>query len=358
MKRRFLLLALVSCATTGAEGVGDRDLPTSGVGPFRKLDGTEVIGVAPFVFDDRAAQYREPSVLAAGDDVVLFAVATEGARSVIVRSRAVDARTFYGTTGQFGAKPPVVLSPDAPWEGDTLSGPAAIRVGDEVRLYYAAPAGIGLARSRDGGRTFVKEPAPVLTRSEGIAWEGEALHAPSVVVLPDGRFAMFYAASGFLGEARSDDGVHFERVDADPSTSPVDPVLGPAPLPVAPLAPGERPPFDTAGVSDPCALARLDVSGRLVVRVLYTGFDGSGTTTIGFAARFGVQGRLERQSVPVYAVDQKEAAPALYEGKGGVFLYVTQERRIDATRAYTAIAAAFAPGNVRLTTPTEYPDAP
>ncbi len=57
-----LLLAL-SCATTGASGEGDRNLPTVGVGPFRKLAASEVKEIAPFVFDDRVAIYREPAVL-------------------------------------------------------------------------------------------------------------------------------------------------------------------------------------------------------------------------------------------------------------------------------------------------------
>ena len=53
MNRAFLfLMALIAaCATTGDDGEGDLNLPTSGVGPFRKLSGAETRGIAPFVLD-------------------------------------------------------------------------------------------------------------------------------------------------------------------------------------------------------------------------------------------------------------------------------------------------------------------
>lgn len=353
MKRLLLLaITLVACATTGAAGEGDKNLPSSGVGPFRKLDIDEVKGIAPFVLDDDKAQYREPAALQDGDETLLFAVGAKDGRDVIFRSRAVDGRTFYGTSGHFGAKPRVVLEPDAApeWEGGALSGPALLRApSGELLLYYAAAAGIGVARSSDGF-TFTKDPSNPILKREAL-WETSEVRAPSVIRLPSGRFEMFYAAGNSIGEATSDDGIHFRRVGTGP-------VLEPAPSPPpGSLLPNEKPPFDTASVGDPCASPRETPGGRLQIRVLYTGRDAAGASTVGFAARYGEDGPLERQPVAVYAVGQKEVAPAFAERPEGSFLYVEQERR-DGTRIYRAIAGAFAPGNIKLPTPGDFPDAP
>jgi hypothetical protein len=348
-----------SCATTGTEGEGDRNLPTAGVGPFRKLLGDEVPGIAPFVLDDRVARYREPAVLApllAADDspTILFAVAKRGNADVIVRTRADDGRAFFGTNSDFGKTPPVVLSADAPWEGTSLSGPFVLRQNDEVLLYYAASGGIGLARSSDGF-AFRKEPGPIFARDPGSSWETTEVRAPSVYVLPDGRIRMLYASGVAIGEAESTDGVHFRRLAPEP-------VLVPAPPPApGSLLPHEKPPFDAARVGDPCAVVRVTPGDRPHIRVLYTGTDAAGVTAIGFAGRYGDSGPLARQSAPVYSVGAAEAAPALLELPSGSYLYVQQDRRADASLTYTAIAGAFASRggpSVRLATPAPFPESP
>jgi hypothetical protein len=351
MKRVFFI-ALAACATTGDSGEGDRDLPTSGVGPFRKLDIEEVKGIAPFVLDDDRAGYREPAALQEGEETLLFAVGAKDGRDVIFRTRALDGRTFHGTSGHFGVKPPVVLEPDAApsWENGALSGPSLIRgASGELLLYYAAAGGIGVARSTDGF-TFAKEAAnPILRREAG--WETTEVRAPSVIRLPSGRFKMFYSAGNSIGEAESDDGIRFRRSGDRPVLEPAAP---PAP---GSLLPNEKPPFDTASVGDPCASPRMTPAGRLQIRVLFTGRDPAGASTIGFAARYGEDGPLVRQSVAVYAVGQKEVAPAFVERPEGSFLYVEQERR-DGTRIYRAIAGAFAPGNIKLPIPGDFPESP
>jgi hypothetical protein len=356
-------LLVPSCATTGAEGEGDKNLPTAGVGPFRKLAVDEVPGIAPFVLDDRVAIYREPAILApliAADDspAILYAVGKPAGVDVIVRSRADDGRAFLGASGDFGRSPPIVLAADAPWEGPALSGPFALRVKDEVLLYYSAAGGIGMARSLDG-LTFQKVPGPIFTRDPASAWETTEVRAPSVYVLPDGRIRMLYASGRSIGEAESADGVRFQRLDPDPSTPAIEPVLGPA-APAAPgsLLPNEKPPFDTGAVGDPCAALRTTPAGRLQVRVLYTGTDTSGVTSIGLAGRYGDRGPLMRQPTPVYSVGAKESAPALLELPGGSYLYVQQDRRVDERLTYKAIAAAFAPGSVKLPPPAPFPEAP
>jgi hypothetical protein len=355
MRRGIVLLVLVACATTGADGEGDRNLPTVGMGPFRKLDPEEVRGIAPFVLDDREALYREPAVL--GEEgtstIFLYAVARQAdGKDAIVRSRAPDGRSFFGTSFHGGRRPKVVLTADAAWEGSAVGGPSVIRANGEVLLYYSAAGGIGLSRSSDG-LTFRKEPAPVLVRDPNASWETTEVHAPSVYALPDGRLRMLYAAGVSIGEAESTDGVRWARLGSSPVLGPVtnfDP---------ASLLPNEKPPFDTASVGDPCVVTRTTPAGRFHVRVLYTGTVASGATTIGFAARYGETGPLTRQPVPSYSVNLSEAAPAFAETSQGSFLYVQQLRREGpSTAPYLAIAAAFAPGNVKLPEPAEFPEEP
>jgi len=346
------LVALAACATTGASGEGDRNLPTAGVGPFRKLGPDEVREIAPFVYDDRLALYREPAAVADGDSTLLYVVAKRDGADVIVRTRAADGRAFYGSTSDFGKTPPIVLSADQPWEGTSVSGPFVLRSAIGFTLYYAAAGGIGSARSADG-LSFQKDPGPVLSRDPASAWETNEVRGPSAYVLPDGRVRLLYASGTAIGEAESRDaGLHFTRLGAQP-------ILGPA-APAAPgsLLPHEKPPFDTARVSDPCASIEQTPAGRLHVGVLYTGYDAAGVSAIGYAARFGADGPLDRQPNPVYAVGAKEAAPALLQTGDTSYLYVQQDRRVDDRLSYTAIAAAYAPGSTHLPTPATYPDRP
>lgn len=348
-RRVLAVVVLAGCATTGDSGQGDLNLPTAGVGPFRKLAAEEVKGSAPFVLDDSQALYREPAVLRDGGDTVLFAVAHVGDKDVIVRTRATDGRTFYGTSAQFGKKPLVVLQPDAAWE-EALAGPSVVRVGSEIFLYYGGRDGIGLARSPDG-RTFRKEAGPVLGRdTRPGTWEPAPPRSPGVYVLPDGKLRMMYAAGASIGEAESADGVAWTRLDG--------PILQPAPMPdPSTLLPNEKPPFDTASVGDPCVVTRTTPAGRYHVRVLYTGTDATGATAIGFAARYGTAGPLDRQPVPLYSVNQHEAAPAMLDLGDLSFLYVQQNER-SGQSTFVAIAGAVAPGNVVLPPPADYPDSP
>jgi hypothetical protein len=354
----FFVATLAGCATLGSTGEGDKDLPTSGVGPFRKLTIKEVIGVAPFVLDDKTAQFREPAALAleggGPTSVALYFVATKGegsaARDVLVRSRADDARSFFGAPTDLGHAPREVLAPDAPWETTRLAGPSALRVADEVFLYYAAAGGIGLARSKDG-LVFTKEPAPVLAPDPASRWESTPPHAPSVARLPDGRFRMLYAAGNAIGEAESTDGVRWARLGQDP-------IFAPSPaVPPASLLPGEKPPFDTDAVGDPVLAPRVTPAGRLHIRVLYTGRAGA-ASAIGFAARYGDTGPLVRNPLPVFSVDKHEAAPALFEwsedGHARSMLYVQQDKQGDGTTLYPALSAALAPATETLPAPERF----
>ncbi len=357
---RLLCLALPACSTLASAGSGDQDLPSSGVGPFQALSQTQVApgDVAPYVFLGEASAYREPSVLPATSDpaspaVLMYVVAHGAQGDVIERTRADDGRSFYGDSPDLQNFPrhipPTVLSATLAWEGYSVGGPSALRAADgAVWLYYAAAGGIGLARSGDGGRTFTKAGAPVLGLGFDVAWERTAPRAPSVAIFPDGTWHMLYASGSAIGEATSTDGVAWKRVDGDPSSPALDPVLVPSPT-VDPktLGPGERPPFDEGGVDDPLLLPRVDGTGALQVRVLYTGYGAPAgasprPSSIGFAARYGVAGALARQAEAVYTALTPVAAPAYMQASGPAMLYAAQQNTsADPGHSFPAIIAAF-----------------
>lgn len=351
------LVALAACGTLGGEGGGDRDLPMSGVGPFRKLGAAEQHGVPPYVLDDRAVRFRDPEAVAAGDDrsteVVLFVTGVAGGRDAILRSRATDARSFYGTSAQTGARPKVVLEATQPWEGGGVASPSVLRDGADWWLFYAGAGGIGRARSSDG-LSFVAEPAPVLALP--------GARAPSVVRAADGAWHMLYAMDGALWEATSADGARFAAVKGGP-------VLAAAPPPSRALLPGEKPPFDGLAVDDPCVSLRTTIAGRVQFRVLYTGLAIDPETkqivsSIGFAARWGLEGPLARNATPVLAIGKGERAPALFEWTDPSqktqdlsMLYVQLDKP-DMGSTYPSIGAAIAPVDVKLADPSDFPEGP
>jgi hypothetical protein len=356
MRRILFSLGLAACATLGASYEGEQNLPSAGVGPFRPLEKSELLDDPPLVVQGAQAQFRDPTVLPLGAQgearAALYTVATVSGKPAIVRTRSDDGRSFFGTAKDAGHAPRVVLTADQAWEKDDIAGPCALQVGAEVRLYYAGAGGIGLARSIDG-LIFAKETGAIFAAGGGGAWETTPPHAPSIVLDPDGRFRMMYAAGRSIGEAVSDDGVRWTRVDADPTTPGIDPVLSLGPI-------GS---FDTDEVTDPLLLPRETPGGRLAVRVLYTGYalpgDGSAvrTSAIGVAARYGNAGPLVRGVGAVYSVEKHEAHPALLTTNQGTFLYVDQDVRLTNGTVYRAIAGALSTARL-LPSPAPFPDGP
>jgi len=344
-------LALGACATIGSDGLGDVGLPSAGVGPFRRLTSAEVPGIAPFVLDGDGG-YREAAVLAEGSDtpaLTLFAGATGQGRDgipvgpVIVRSRAIDGRSFVGTGNGPGRGPALVLAASEAWEAGGVHSPFALRLGAEVLLFYAGTnGGIGVARAGVAEGPYTKD-APVLSAAAARPEEEGPPRAPSVYLEGD-TLHLFYATPRGIFEATSPRGaLAFTKVDADPSTPALDPVLTRAPaVDPATLGPGEKPPFDERAVSDPCVALRTTPAGRAHVRVLYTGTSLAGTTAIGFAARYGHAGPLVRQVLPVYAAKGKERAPALLDLGARGYLYVTEPRTSDAR---DGVGGAFFPAS-------------
>lgn len=323
--KRLSVLVLLACGTLNDEGVVTSDVPSADMGPFRALQNKELKGTAPFVLDDSRAQYTDAAALSDGAGVIMYAVS--GGK--IVRTRSLDGRTFYGI-GQPGKLPPVVLSPDQPWEGAAVVGPCAYRPSPsdaQVWLFYSAvggpeaSGGIGLARSSDGGLTFTKDPGPLLAGD---------VRSPTVFALPSGALAMLFTTTAGIEEARSTDGgATWTRIPG--------PVL---------RASGIEGAFDAALVADPVAITRVTPAGRFHVRVLYTGATPAGATAIGFAARYGEDGPLTRNSQPAFASGSQPAYAA-------PFLYFTQPHP-----AYLAIAAALEPLDATLPAPADYPPSP
>jgi predicted GH43/DUF377 family glycosyl hydrolase len=128
------------------------------------------------------------------------------------------------------AEPLLTPGPAGCFDGDGIYAESAIRIGDAVRLYtigvttgHTRPlfyASIGMATSTDGGRSFVKHAAPLMTVSE---FDPCLVTAP--FVLREGtRWRMWYA-SGIRWDqeqqglqsyyhikyAESDDGVRWRR---------------------------------------------------------------------------------------------------------------------------------------------------
>lgn len=328
-------LAVAACATIGGPGQGDVDLPSSGVGPFRKLASSEVQSTAPFLLDDPLVRWRDPGVLPlGGTEVALYAVVDRDvageSREVIVRTRATDGRTFFG--GRGGQIPPIAVIADAPWEGRVVSGPSPLRVGGEVWLYYAAEGGIGRARSSDG-IVFTKDATPVLANDAT-----HVFHAPSVVVFPDGRFHLFASAGNAFYELVGD-GKSF----------------GPPALVLDATAVATEAGVVVETLEDPVALVRVTAAGRTHLRVLYTWQVGA-TSAIAFAARYGDEGPLSRsQTGPVFSATETQRSPAVAELGEYSLLYVVDVRR---NTSHPSLVGAVGPATVALPPPDEYPGSP
>jgi hypothetical protein len=213
----------------------------------------------------------------------------------------------------------------------------------------------------------VLAPDPTVPWENGVPDASNVPFAPSVAVYPDGQIRMLYAAGLSIGEADSDDGgMTWHRIDGDPTTAAMDPVLSPSPAPAAgTLDDAEPPPFDSGQVSGPCLAPRMTAGGRIQVRVLYTGYIGapgaSGSparpSAIGFAARYGDSGPLTPQSSPVFSVGLHENRPALFEWAGNSMLYVALDET-SMMPAYPAIGAAVAPAGITLPGPMAFAMSP
>ena len=321
-------LAAAACATLANEA-GDDDAvrPNNKAGPFRYLVRPELASNAPYTLRRRSVDHRDATLLALdGERVALYAPATIGGVSGIFRFIAEDGRSFVE---QPDPSAPVLQAAEA-WEGATLETPSVARVGNEIWLAYSGLAGIGIARSTDG-TNFSNALAPALSLGGAEPWEGSAVPAaPALLPLGGGETALFFAANGRIGEARSVDGSTWTRMK----------------LPVLEPRGGEA--FDAMAVTDPEAWASTTAEGRAVTRLYYTGTSNSGATGIGLAARYASSGSMSRNPAPALTGPRLPRAPAVLPRDGYTLLFVTQRAGSDDDEAFPAIAVGIAPATRRL----------
>jgi hypothetical protein len=348
---------LVACATLADAAPGDENLPNAEAGPYRPLRKGELGGLlsAPNVVADDKTLARDATVIDADGDPSTFPVigyftANLNGQQIdslpmgIVRRVAFDGRSFE-------REATVVLEPTEPWEYEQITSPSAIGVGAEVFLYYASGRGIGLAKSSDS-LTFTKVNGSPLFDPDstglvlGIAetgWDaGKTPDNPSVISLGDEGFAMFYdvaweSGGRAIGEARSLDGFHWQRVGEGPV-----------------LVPGEsgEEAYDDRWVGAPCAVAGESALGRPLLRLYYSAESTAGVKTIGMAARYE-DGPFERAVSPVFGAGSSRGPqqPSVIVFEGFSFLFATQEK--SGTQEDPVVAAGVAPAQAALPPPTE-----
>ena len=350
-----LALVPLACATLAKSGGGDANPPNAAAGPFREIRLEELGNKrsAPYALKSNADFERDVAVIDADGDpatLLAYAYAARVAFQVgvdpdptaptdqIVRHVALDGRSF-------DRDPLLVLAPDNPWEGGVVGAPSALATDGQVLLYYAAAEGIGLAESVDGA-SFARLPEPVL-RAPTSGWDtGLVPRSPSVLRLPDGRIRLLYevelpAGGSVLGEAESQDGTAFVRVGRAP-------LLEPRHEPVDDL-----PAYDGASVEAPSGILWQSQEGRLVYGVYYAAMAADGRRSIALAARFGVDGALERAAAPVFGGNGEllPDEPCVIRFADFTLLFATELAGTSATQRYPAVAAGVAPATASLPPP-------
>jgi hypothetical protein len=195
----------------------------SGAGPFTPLAPDPAYKIdAPVVLLDNRDDLDDPFVIALGDLLGLWFTATPrgGGPTTILHSDAYSLEEGF-------LDPIAAVSADEPWEDGQVSGPSVL-MGSPWLLLYNAAGAIGVATSTDG-HLWDKIHGTTLTPNG--AEEGTALGPPAAVRLGD-RVRVYYSASGAIYAADTDaEGLLagripiWTRLDGDPSTPERDPML-------------------------------------------------------------------------------------------------------------------------------------
>lgn len=325
-----LALAIAGCGTTGDAGGGDSNLPVSGAGPYKSLEPDETIDriTPPVVYLDPTADLDDPFVIADGEQLELWVTARRKSGTTIDHAGATRLTDGFESEG-------VALTADQPWEGGEVTGPSLIRGrgSDPWLMFYGAAGAIGWAISTDGV-TWDKGPGPTLSANG--AEEGTRLGAPGAVRIGD-RVRVYYAAGDVLWAAEAplgdlaagQGGVIWNRLDGDLETAARDPMVGAIPYGV--------------GLGRVFARADATPAGRVrhdlyfsVAATVGTG-NSPGLPTIGFAASFTGE-RFEVAPGSVMPKEGSARGPAMTPyGAGAVLLYVARAGARD------AISAALSP---------------
>lgn len=248
------------------QGGGDDRLPQSGAGPyvFAAAD-FDTSADEPYVLAQPIVSLTDPwvHILDDGRYEIFYTRSTEVESEVWrVRLESLDALPAEA--------PERVLAPSADWEGSVVRAPSLVVRGSEFFLYYEggddAPS-IGLARSTDGGQTFVKDVSnPVITEAgdpDVIATEDSWLMVyidplGEQVLLREGQSAAVFGAPRSLVSARLGAGT-----------------------------------FDSLGIQSPALRRQTSAAGREHFGLFYAGLgpnaDGEETSSIGYQGSFDLQ---------------------------------------------------------------------
>jgi len=353
----IVLLPLVACATLADTGGGDVNMPNAAAGPFREIRPIELgnTRVAPYALRDDDDFARDITVVDVDGDPATLPIYAYVARTdfdpdeepdpsvppnEIARHTAVDGRSLARQSD-------VVLTPVEAWEGDELGAPAALRVGDEVWLYYAAAAGIGLCTSSDG-LGFERVAATPILAAPTAGWDqGLVPRSPAVVRLPDGTFQLFYevatsAEGRAIGEAVSPDGITWERRGDGPLLGP----RGASPDP-------DFPHVDAQSAGAPAVVIASSSQGHTIQYVYYAAVGETGRRTIALAARYGFDGPLSRAAAPVFGTtgSLEPTEPWVMRYPDFSLLFVTQKAGTTESLDYPAVAIGVAPADITLPPP-------
>ena len=288
-----LIASLPSCSTIGDPGGSPDAYPHGGTGQFRRLTADEVGAAGRAI--DLSNVAIDGSMVA--DGYLFYAAAPlrdtppevpaeHPAREVFwdaFEPRAIHRAEPQDNRG-FSAGPQILAASES-WEGGEVFDPWIVIDGGRARLYYAAEGGVGLAEASSVDGTFTRVGSGPILEAAGDA----APRRPSVVLGADGAWWMYFDDGGAIGVARSEDGVDFERVDGDPSTDAIDPlVIGGEDL-------GEEP---EVSVGMPGAAALDTATGRRLVRLYYESRREDGSV-LAYVAGSTDGVTFERHEVPV-----------------------------------------------------------
>jgi len=228
--RRIAIVALFiacGCGALGEPGGGASHLPVSGAGPFQPLAPADNLAFnAPFILQDNLADLDDAMVIASGDLIGLWVTAR---RATGTRIEHADAFTLEQGFLSLGLS----LEADQAWEGSAVLGPSVLWESPWILFYGTASGAIGWATAADG-HSWIKAPGPALVADT--LEEGVALGPPAAVRLGD-RLRVYYVAGGVIWAAEAPfadvaagRATTWTRLDADPSTPARDPFVRGAPF--------------------------------------------------------------------------------------------------------------------------------
>lgn len=336
-----LVASLPSCSTIGDPGGSPDAYPHGGTGQFRVL-ATDEVGGATLALQNTAI---DASMVAEG--YLFYAAAPLLDAPPPVPEEHPPGEVFWDAfepRAIYRAEPrdnpgfssgTQILAASESWEGGEVFDPWVVTDGDRALMYYAAEGGVGVAEAPVAGGTFTRVGSGPILEAAG----GATPRRPSVVRGTDGAFWMYFDEGGAIGVARSEDGVAFERVDGDPSTAAIDPLV------ITGEDLGDEP---EVSVGMPGAVALDTPTGRRLVRVYYESRREDGTVSA-YVAGSADGVTFERHELPVMEqTDVRFPAPVLLDDRV-TLLYVN----LRGTGAYQtrALAAAVTPAAVSFAPP-------